>query len=203
MFGSFFFITQFPSLITHHLKHPTPFGTITHFSSLNIFYTICGPHTCHLVKAKLFCGPHHFLFSHFPSFTPVTLPKHKPEPSFNHNNKNNSNNNNKKKMRPIRRLIPPPPQPATTGRRRQQANTEPIRRRSSSINRYRTNARSSSTVSAGTPHQNPNRRVQGMGILKPIHVGILKPQIQIQTHPYLVMECGFKPKNYVMKNKKK
>ena len=104
-------------------------------------------------------------------------------------------------MRPIRRLIPPPPQPATTGRRRQQANTEPIRRRSSSINRYRTNARSSSTVSAGTPHQNPNRRVQGMGILKPIHVGILKPQIQIQTHPYPVMECGFKPKNYVMKKK--
>ena len=64
------------SLITHHSKYPTPFGTITHFSSLNIFHTICGPHTCYLVRAKLFCGPHHFLFSHFPSFTPVTLPKH-------------------------------------------------------------------------------------------------------------------------------
>ena len=118
-----FFITQYPSLITHHLKHPTPFGTITHFSSLNIFHTICGLYTCHLVRAKLFCGPHHFLFSHFPSFTPVTLSKHKPEPSFNHNNKNSNNNNNSSnnnnnnnKMQPIRQLIPPPPppQPATT-----------------------------------------------------------------------------------------
>ena len=80
-------ITHHLSLITHHLKHPTPFDTITHFSSLNIFHTICGPHTCHLVKENLFCGPHHFLFSHFPSFTPVTLPKLKPEPSFNHKTK--------------------------------------------------------------------------------------------------------------------
>ena len=130
----------FCSLNFHHssLKIPCFFGTITHFSSLNIFHTICGPHTCYLVRAKLFCGPHHFLFSHFPSFTPVTLPKHKPEPSFNHNNKNNnnnnnnnSNNNNNNKMRPIKRLIPPPPQPVTMGRRRR-ADTEPIRRRSSS-----------------------------------------------------------------------
>ena len=35
--------------------------------------------------------------------------------------------------------------------------------------------------------------------MKPIHVGILKPQI----HPYPVMECSFRPKNFVMKNKKK
>ena len=72
---------------------------------------------------------HHFLFSHFPSFTLVTLLKHKPEPSFNHNNKNNNdtnknnNNNNNSynnnnKMRPIRQLIPPPPQLATTTRSR-------------------------------------------------------------------------------------
>ena len=66
----------------------------------------------------------------------------------------------------------------------------------------RTIARSSSTVSVGTPRRNPNRCVQGMSILKPIHVGILKPQIQIQTHPYPVMECSFRSKNFVMKNKK-
>ena len=35
--------------------------------------------------------------------------------------------------------------------------------------------------------------------MKPIHVGILKHQI----HPYPVMECNFRPKNFVMKNKKK
>ena len=64
-------------------------------------------------------------------------------------------------------------------------------------------ARSSSTVSTGTPCRNPNHHVQGMGILKPIHVGILKPQIQIQTHPYPVMECSFRPKNSMMKNQKK
>ena len=69
--------------------------------------------------------------------------------------------------------------------------------------RTRPTTRSSYMVSAGTPHRNPNRHVQGIGILKPIHVGILKPQIQIQTHPYPVMECSFRPKNSVMKNKKK
>ena len=29
------------------LKIPCLFSIITHFSSLNIFHTICGPHTCH------------------------------------------------------------------------------------------------------------------------------------------------------------
>ena len=71
--------------------------------------------------------------------------------------------------------------------------------RSSSINWYNIDARSLSTVSAGTLRLNPNRRVQGMGILKPIYVGILKPQI----HPYPVMECSFRPKNFVMNKKKK
>ena len=35
--------------VTHNssLKIPYLFGTITHFSSLSIFHTICGPHTCH------------------------------------------------------------------------------------------------------------------------------------------------------------
>ena len=108
-------ITQFLSLVTYHfsLKIPHPIWHHHSFFISQYFLTVCGSHTWHLVKAKLFCGPHHFLFSHFPSFTPLTLPKHKPKPSFNHNNKN-SNNNNNNKMRPIRRLIPPPPQPATT-----------------------------------------------------------------------------------------
>ena len=37
--------------VTHNLslKIPYPFGTITHLSSLNIFHTVCGPHTCHSV----------------------------------------------------------------------------------------------------------------------------------------------------------
>ena len=98
LFGFFF-----SSLITPHSIF------VTHYSSLKIshsvwhhhslvitqyFSTVCEPHTCHLVRVKLFCGPHHFLFSHFPSFTPVTLPKHKPEPNFNHNNKNSDNDNN-------------------------------------------------------------------------------------------------------------
>ena len=38
-----FFITQFPSLIT--LKYPTRLAP-----SLNIFYTVCGPHTCHWMQ---------------------------------------------------------------------------------------------------------------------------------------------------------
>ena len=116
-------ITLHSISVTHHssLRIPHP---VWHHHSLVItqyFLTVCGLHIYHLVKAKLFCGPHHFLFSHFPTFTPVTLPKHKPEPNFNHNNKNSNNNNNKhnssnnnNKMRPIRRLIPPPPQPVMT-----------------------------------------------------------------------------------------
>ena len=158
LFGSFFLLLNFhhsisvthhSSLITHRFKHPTPFGTITHFSSLNIFHTICGPHTYHLVRAKLFCGPHHFLFSHFPSFTPITLPKHKPEPNFNHNNKNSNNNNsnnNNNKMRPIRRLIPPPPQPATT--------TTTSRYKTDTATVFVHGSRSSSTVFIHLPIQN-------------------------------------------------
>ena len=67
-------ITQFSSPITHHsvfithhssLKtpHPTPFGTITHLSSLNIFQLFVGPI---LVPCAVFT----FLFF-FPS-TPST-----------------------------------------------------------------------------------------------------------------------------------
>ena len=72
MFGCIIFITQFPSLITHHFKILHMFGTITQLPSLNIFHTICGPHTYHLVRAKLFCYlqkffiPISLLFSHFP-----------------------------------------------------------------------------------------------------------------------------------------
>ena len=54
LFRCFFFVTQFPSLITHHSKIPCLFGTITHFPSLNIFHTICGLHTCHSVQFFLF-----------------------------------------------------------------------------------------------------------------------------------------------------
>ena len=67
-------ITHHSLLITHHssLNFSHPFGTITHFLSLNIFHTICGPHTYHLVKALLFCYSRKvfihisLLFSHFP-----------------------------------------------------------------------------------------------------------------------------------------
>ena len=43
LFECLFFITQFPSLITHYFKIPYPFGTITHLSSLNIFQLFVGP----------------------------------------------------------------------------------------------------------------------------------------------------------------
>ena len=36
------------------LKISYPFGTITHLSSLNIFHTICGSHTCHTVQEIFF-----------------------------------------------------------------------------------------------------------------------------------------------------
>ena len=95
----FFFsslITPHSISITHHSSLKTSHSVWHHHSLVIIQYfsTICGPYTCHLVRVKLFCGPHHFLFSHFPSFTPVTLPKHKPEPNFNHNDKNSDNDNN-------------------------------------------------------------------------------------------------------------
>ena len=63
LFGSIFFITQFPSLITHYsllithhssLKIPYSFGTIIHLSSLNIFHTVCGPHVGHSVQLFFF-----------------------------------------------------------------------------------------------------------------------------------------------------
>ena len=41
-------------IITHHSKIPCLFGTITHFPSLNIFHTICEPHTYHLVQLFFF-----------------------------------------------------------------------------------------------------------------------------------------------------
>ena len=57
MFGCKNFITQFSSLNFHHssLNVSHPFRTITHFPSLNIFHTICVPHTCHSVQ--LFFSP--------------------------------------------------------------------------------------------------------------------------------------------------
>ena len=80
-FGCFFFITQFSSLITHHFKILYPFGTITHLPSLNIFHTVCQPHTRHSVQV--------FLFFFFPQNPNSPNPKkkkkkketQKPEPS--------------------------------------------------------------------------------------------------------------------------
>ena len=53
--------------ITHHssLKTPCLFGTITHFPSLNIFHTICGPYTCHQ------CSFFIFFFQYPNSLNPV------------------------------------------------------------------------------------------------------------------------------------
>ena len=56
-FRCFFFITQFPLLITHHFKIPYPFGTITHLPSLNIFNTVYGPHICHSMQPFFFPIP--------------------------------------------------------------------------------------------------------------------------------------------------
>ena len=60
----------FSSLNFHHssLKIPYLFGTITHLSSLNIFHTIYGPHTCHSV---------HFFFQYPNSPNPVKKKKKK------------------------------------------------------------------------------------------------------------------------------
>ena len=52
LFGCFFFCHSI--FVTHHSKIPCLFGTITHFPSLNIFHTICGPHTCHSMQLFLF-----------------------------------------------------------------------------------------------------------------------------------------------------
>ena len=62
-------ITHNSSLITHHLKIPCLFGTITHFPSLNIFHTICGPHTCHR------CSFFIFFFQYPNSLNPVEKKK--------------------------------------------------------------------------------------------------------------------------------
>ena len=193
----FFLVTHHSISVTHHLSLKIPHLVWHHHSLLitQYFSTVCEPHTCHLVRVKRFCGTHHFLFSHFPSFTPVTLPKHKLEPIFNHNNKNSNNNNNKM---PIKRLIPPPPQPVMTNQYCDDERISIVMWRIRSERwwmRTRPTARSLSTVWTKIPCRNPNRYVQGMGILK--------PQIQIQTHPYLVMECSFRPKNSMMKKKKK
>ena len=56
LFGYIFFITQFPSLITHHssLKFSHPFGIITQFPSHNIFFTLFVDHTYQPVQLFLF-----------------------------------------------------------------------------------------------------------------------------------------------------
>ena len=62
--------------VTHHssLKIPYSFGTITHLSLLNIFHTVCGPHTCHSVQ------PFFFFFFLPVSLNPVKKEKEKKKP---------------------------------------------------------------------------------------------------------------------------
>ena len=62
------------SLITHHSKIPCLFGTITHFSSLNIFHTIHGSHTYHPVQLFF------FFFSSVPKLTEPSEKKKKITP---------------------------------------------------------------------------------------------------------------------------
>ena len=64
-------ITQFSSLITHHLKHPILFGTITHLSSLNIFQLFVGPILLHCVVFTF------FFFSLQPPIVKFTEPSEK------------------------------------------------------------------------------------------------------------------------------
>ena len=44
----FFFLHSIS--VTYYFKIPYLFGIITHLSSLNIFYIICGLYTCHSVQ---------------------------------------------------------------------------------------------------------------------------------------------------------
>ena len=67
------FITQFLSLITHHLKHSTPFGTITHLSSLNIFQLFVGPIPVPCAAFTFFS----FFFSLQPPIPKLTKPSEK------------------------------------------------------------------------------------------------------------------------------
>ena len=67
------FITQFLSLITHHLKHFTPFGTITHLSSLNIFQLFVGPIPVPCAAFTFFS----FFFSLQPPIPKLTKPSEK------------------------------------------------------------------------------------------------------------------------------
>ena len=66
------FITQFSSLITHHLKHPTLFGTITHLSSLNIFQLFVG-----LILVPRVAFTSFFFFFLQPSVAKFTEPSEK------------------------------------------------------------------------------------------------------------------------------
>ena len=83
------------SLFTHHLKIPCLFGTITHFPSLNIFHTICGPHTCHRCSFYFFF----FSFQYTNSLNPVKKKKKNPEQTEPVKKKNRTANPRKEKKR--------------------------------------------------------------------------------------------------------
>ena len=96
LFGFFFhyssLLTQFSSLITHHLKysitlHKVCLELALNLSSLNIFQLFVGPipvtwseQSCFVTRER-FSSPSFSLFS-FPlsPFSPIILPKHKLEP---------------------------------------------------------------------------------------------------------------------------
>ena len=68
-------ITQFSSLITHYLKHPTPFDTVTHLSSLNIFQLFVGPIPVPCAAFTFFS----FFFSLQPPIPKLTKPSEEEE----------------------------------------------------------------------------------------------------------------------------
>ena len=80
--------------VTHHSKIPCLFGTITHFPSLNIFHTICGPHTCHSLQAS-------FLFSFFFQYpnSPNLVKKKKEKKKREKKPRTNQKKKKKKKQR--------------------------------------------------------------------------------------------------------
>ena len=91
LFGFFFLplITSCLISVTHHLSFKILHLVWHHYSLIitQYFHIVCGPHSCHSLRASLFCYlwkvfiPIFFPFLISPSpFSPITLPKHKPKP---------------------------------------------------------------------------------------------------------------------------
>ena len=75
------FVTHHSSLKIPHHSTRTLFGTITQLIITQYFLIVCRPHTCHLIRAKLFCYPGRFsslsfsLFSFPLPSSALSLPK--------------------------------------------------------------------------------------------------------------------------------